>query len=307
MEGDPLADCIVLCGPTASGKSALAVALAQRIGAEIIGVDSQQVYRGLPIGTAQPSPEELAAVPHRLVGFVEPPDEMTAARWAELARSAAAEIRSRGRRVLLCGGTGLYLRAALKGLFRGPAANPELRAALLGEAERVGRAALHARLGEVDPVAAARLAPNDLVRVIRALEVHAATGRPLSEHFERQAREAVRAHWLGLAPPRDELAGRIEARTRRLFERGLLDEARWLRERGLEGWAPARALGYRDALAHLRGELGLAEAMARTSHETRRYAKRQLTWFRAIPEVLWLPWPAPVEAALEALAGRALS
>ncbi len=298
VDGDPLAHAVVLCGPTASGKSALAVALARRLDAEIIGADSQQVYRGLPVGTAQPSAEERSAVPHQLIGFVDPPEEMTAARWAELARDAAARIRARGRRVLVVGGTGLYLRAAFEGLFEGPPRDAVLRERLEREAEERGRGALHARLAAVDPVAAARLSPNDLVRVVRALEVYELTGRPLSEHFERQPPRPVPAQFLGLSPPREELRERILARTRRLYAEGLLDEASWLLARGLERWAPARALGYRDAIARLRGEISLDEAVARTARETRRYAKRQVTWFRAVPGIRWLSWPPSVEEAL---------
>lgn len=295
---DPFDGAIVLCGPTAAGKSGLAVELAERLGAEIVGADSQQVYRGLPVGTAQPSEELRARVPHHLIGFVGPPARMTAARYAELAGQAALEIRSRGRRVLLCGGTGLYLRAALEGLFEAPGADPELRRTLEEEAERIGRPAMHARLAAVDPAAAARLSPNDLLRVVRALEIFEQTGVPLSEQLAGHARRAPHVTWLGVDPPREELQRRIQQRTEHLYRDGLLDEARWLEAEGLRSWAPASSLGYRDALEQLDGKIPLEEALARTARDTRRYAKRQRTWFRAVPDVQWLPWPATLESAL---------
>ena len=302
-EGDPFDGAVVLCGPTAAGKSGLAVELAERLGAEILGADSQQVYRGLPIGTAQPAAELQARVRHHLIGFVAPPVRMTAAAYAELAGQAALELRSRGKRVLLCGGTGLYLRATLEGLFEAPEVDPELRRTLEAEAERLGRGALHARLAAVDAQTAARLSPNDLMRVVRALEVFEQTGVPLSEQLASQKRRAPKVTWLGVAPPREELFRRIEERTARLYREGLLEEARWLTSEGLRDWAPASSLGYRDAIAHLDGRLALPEAIAQTARDTRRYAKRQATWFRAVPGVRWLDWPASIEGALAALGG----
>jgi tRNA dimethylallyltransferase len=292
---------VVLCGPTAAGKSGLAVALAELLGAEILGADSQQVYRGLAVGTAQPSAQLRARVPHHLIGFVGPPVRMTAARYAELASLAAQEVRSRGKRVLICGGTGLYLRATLEGLFDAPEVDPELRRTLMEEAERLGRGALHARLAAVDPATAARLSPNDLVRVERALEIFEQTGVPLSEQLASQVRRKPQVTWLGLDPPREELYQRIDERTSRLYRDGLLDEARGLISAGLTGWAPAGSLGYRDAIAHLEGRLPLPEAIAATARDTRRYAKRQATWFHAVPGVRWLTWPATAEAAFTAL------
>ncbi len=298
---EPFARAAVLCGPTASGKSALAAVLAGRLDAEILGADSQQVYRGLPVGTAQPEPALLSRAPHHLIGFVDPPDRMTAARYGALASATAAEVRARGRRVLLVGGTGLYLRAALEGLFTGPAADPELRARLAAGAEREGPAALHSRLAALDPETAARLPPNDLARVVRALEVFERTGIPLSRHLAAHERRRPEVLWLGLAPPRDELYRRIAERTARLYAGGLLDEAERLRREDLLSWAPARSVGYRDALAHLRGELGLGDAIARTTRDTRRYAKRQLTWFRAVKDLRWLRFPPDVEEAASLL------
>jgi tRNA dimethylallyltransferase len=295
---DPFDGAVVLCGPTAAGKSGLAVELAERLDAEILGADSQQVYRGVAIGTTQPSSELQARVRHHLIGFVAPPMRMTAAAYSELAAEAARDIRSRGKRVLICGGTGLYLRAALEGLFEAPAVDPELRRTLEAEAARLGRDALHARLAAVDPATAARLFPNDLVRVVRALEIFEQTGVPLSQQLASQERRSPRVTWLGVEAPKLELNRRIDERTARLYREGLLDEARWLVSEGLLGWAPASSLGYRDAFAQLDGRLTLEEAMARTVRDTQRYAKRQRTWFRALSDVRWLPWPATVESAL---------
>ncbi len=250
------------------------------------------------MGTAQPSAALQARVPHHLIGFVDPPERMTAARYAALAREVAAGVRARGRRLLFCGGTGLYLRAALSGLFEGPEADPALRGRLEAEAAAQGREALHARLSTVDPATAARLSPRDAVRVVRALEVYELTGTPLSKHLEAQRRASPQLLWLGLAAPREELHRAIDARTRQLYAGGLLDEARDLERRGLTAWAPARSLGYRDALAHLRGESTLAEAIDRTARDTRKYAKRQLTWFRAEPLVHWLRWPPDLDEAV---------
>jgi tRNA dimethylallyltransferase len=295
---DPLDGAVALVGPTAANKTPLAVALAEALNAEIIGVDSRQIYRGVAVGTAQPTGEEQRRVPHHLIGFLDPRERFAAAAYARLARQAAEEIQARGHRVLLVGGTGLYLRAVLEGLFEGPPADPELRRSLEQEAEREGRAALHARLAGVDPATAARLSPNDLVRVIRALEVHAQTGTPMSVHHARHERRAPTVVLLGLAPPRAELYRRIEERTARMYAGGLLEEARWLLREGLQESPPARSLGFRDALAHLQGELSLPDAEAGTIRDTRRYAKRQLTWFRALPGVSWLDWPATLEQAL---------
>lgn len=295
---DPLDGAVALVGPTAANKTPLAVELAEALGAEIIGVDSRQIYRGVAVGTAQPTEDERRRIPHHVIGFLDPRETFAAAAYARLARQVAQEIRARGRRVLLVGGTGLYLRAVLEGLFEGPSADLELRHSFEAQAEREGRATLHARLAEVDPVTAARLSPNDLVRVIRALEVHARTGTPMSVHHARQERRSHAVRILGLAPPRTDLTQRIEERTARMYAGGLLDEAQALLDEKLESSVPARSLGLRDAIAHLKGELSLADARARTLRDTRRYAKRQLTWFRALAGVSWLTWPAGLEQAL---------
>jgi tRNA dimethylallyltransferase len=268
-------------------------------------VDSQQVYRDLPIGTAQPTEALLRRVPHHLIGFLSSDERMTAARFAEQAHQVAMEIAARGRRLVLAGGTGLYFRAVLEGLFAAPPADPALRAALLAEAQgKGGKAALHARLEALDPATAARISPNDLVRVVRALEIAALTGSTISELRAAQVKRSPSVHWFGVAPPREELYRLIDERTERLFASGLLEEARGLLQRGLESSPAARSLGFGQALAHLRGELDLARAVAKAAQATRRYAKRQLTWFGANPAIHWLAWPSKVDEVLMALEAR---
>jgi len=283
----PFDGTIVVAGPTASGKTALAIELAERIGAEVIGADSQQLYADLPVTTCQPTETERARIPHHLVGVLPATERMSAARYGQLARAAAAEIRARGLRVLLVGGTGLYLRAAIQGLFEGPAANPELRAALVAEAERDGREKLHARLAALDPEAAARLSPNDLLRVIRSLEIHALTGQSQSEHHRKHQRGQPAVTWFAVGVPRETLYGRIAERTRAMYP-ALLGEARRLGVRGLQASPAARALGISEALRALAGELSQEEAIELTIQATRRYAKRQLTWFRKEKQIQWL-------------------
>jgi tRNA dimethylallyltransferase len=303
--GDPFDGAIALCGPTAVGKTELAVALAERIGAEILGIDSQQIYRDLPIGTAQPSAELRRRVPHHLIGFLPADERMTAARFAALAREIATDLCVRGRRLVLVGGTGLYFRAVLEGLFVAPSADPALRAGLLRDAEgEGGRAALHARLRALDPDTAARLSPNDLVRVVRALEVASLSGRTMSELRAAQVKHRPRVTWVGLHGPREELYRRIDRRTEALFASGLLDEARALLRRGLERGPAAHSLGFPQAFRHLRGEMDLAAAVAEAAQATRRYAKRQLTWFGANPQITWLDWSTDVEPILELAKGE---
>jgi len=270
---------LVIVGPTASGKTALAVELAQRLGAEIVSADSQQCYRGLDAGTAKPTPEERARVPHHLLDVADPDEQLDANRFVQLADAAIADIAGRGKRAIVAGGTGLWIRALLRGLLDAPGASPGFRSALHEEFEKLGVPALHARLREVDAEAAARILPNDRVRIERALEVHALCGRPLSE-LQREHRFAeVRYHSLiyFLDPPREVLRERIEARTRRMFADGALRaETEWLLGRG-----SARALkiiGYEEMAEALRtGDFAAAEE--RTRARTWQYARRQRTWF----------------------------
>jgi len=281
---------VCLVGPTASGKTELALALAECVGGEIVSADSRQVYRGLDVGTAKPTRAERAHVRHHCLDLADPDDRFDVARFRAAAGAAIADAHGRGRPVVVAGGTGLWVRALLGGLCAAPPASPALRAALAGDGERDGSPALHARLAAVDPIAAARIAPHDRVRVLRALEVALATGRPLSawqaEH--RFADAPYDALVVGLAWPVDALAARIRARAEAMVADGFVDEAARLARRGFGPEAPAmRAVGYREMLACARGTLSLEAATDATVLATRRFAKRQRTWFRARPEVVW--------------------
>ena len=296
---------VTICGPTASGKTALAVELAEKLDAEIVSADSQQCYRGLDAGTAKPSPEERSRARHHLLDVADPEEQLDAARFVRLADAAVADISARGKRVIVAGGTGLWIRALLRGLLDAPGASPELRAALREDFERLGVPALHARLAEVDPGAAARILPNDRVRIERALEVHALSGRPLSE-LQREHRFAQARYeallWF-LDPPREVLGQRIEARTRRMFADGSLRrETEWLLSRGAS--KALKIIGYEEMAEALRtGNFAAAEE--RTQARTRQYAKRQRTWF-ARDAGDPLPWPID-SAALVARAQRFFS
>ena len=292
---------IVLAGPTGAGKSELGVQLADRLGAEIVSADSQAVYRHFDLGTAKPDAEQLARVPHHLVSVVEPTEPFSAARWSALADAAIGDATRRGRPVLVVGGTGLYIRALLHGLTDTPP-DPEIRRALEEEARARGPEALHRRLAAVDPEAAARLPVADVVRVVRALEIHATTGTPPSRlraaHGFGPARYPARIYFLDPGP--EELERRLARRTRAMFERGLIAETERLVARGFRDTAPMRSVGYRQALAALEGRSSAAEAERETLLETRRYAKRQRTWFRREPGSRFL---APPYAAVWEEAG----
>ena len=296
---------VTICGPTASGKTALAVELAEKLDAEIVSADSQQCYRGLDAGTAKPSPEERSRARHHLLDVADPEEQLDAARFVQLADAAIADISARGKRVIVAGGTGLWIRALLRGLLDAPGASPELRAALREDFERLGVPALHARLVQIDPGAAARILPNDRVRIERALEVHALSGRPLSElqreHRFAQARYEALLSFLD--PPREVLRQRIEARTRRMFADGSLRrETEWLLSRG--AGKALKIIGYGEMAEALRtGNFAAAEE--RTKARTRQYAKRQRTWF-ARDAGDPLPWPID-SAALAAAAQRFFS
>jgi tRNA dimethylallyltransferase len=281
---------LAVVGPTGVGKSDLGVLLAERLGGEVVSADSMQVYRGLDIGTGKITLEERRGVTHHLLDVVDPEEPFSAAEYERLALAAVEAIRGRGRLPIVVGGTGLYYRVLVRQyLFAGPGADPALRAALGAEAEALGPETLHLRLAGVDPVAARRIHPRDLRRIIRALEVYTLTGVPLSS--QQQAGEEPRFDLVtvGLTAPRDVLCRQIEARVDRMLADGLVDEVRGLRERGLESWLTAvQALGYKEFFPYLSGEEGLPEAVARLKQDTRRFAKRQLTWFRREKEVRWL-------------------
>lgn len=272
----------VIAGPTGSGKTSLAIELAQRLDAEIVGADSQQVYRHFDIGTAKPTPAQLAAVPHHLISVIEPLDTFSAVRFQAMADRAIADIHARGKQVVVVGGTGLYLRVLLHGAVEVAGANPRLRSELEALAEREGRQAVHARLAAVDPETARALPTSDLVRVIRALEIHAQTGVPASVHRSRHRFAPTRHPFrmFVLDPPRDVLYPAINQRTRAMFDAGLVEETRALIERGFREAAPMQSVGYVQALAVIDARMTLEEAIEDAARESRRYAKRQLTWFR---------------------------
>ena len=281
---------VIVLGPTAVGKTELALAVAQRVNAEIVNADSQQVYRYLDIGTGKPSKPERERVRHHLIDVVNPDEDFNAARYRQLAAASIDEIHKRGAKVLVSGGTGLYLKALTGGLFSGPSQDTELRANLEREIAQIGLAALYDRLIATDPGANTKIHPNDRQRIIRALEVYQRTGRPLSEwqNEHRFQEEAFQVLKIGLARARDELYDLISRRSESMIRAGLLDEVRGLMERGYElDLKPLRSVGYRQMGEVIEGIKGLPEAIAEMKQETRRLAKRQLTWFRSDPEIRW--------------------
>ena len=288
---------LAIVGRSASGKSALALRIARASGGEIVACDSMQVYRGLDIGTAKPSAAERAEVAHHLVDVVDPDQPFSAARYVELADRAIAEVRARGREPIVCGGTGLYLRALRWGLIEAPPRDERLRARLMEEELRAP-GALHAQLAAVDPASASRIAPRDRVRVIRALEVFQLTGRPLSAHHAGHAPSERQPMKVAvLSPPASELEPRIVARTRAMLEAGLVDETRRAIARYGEV-VPLQAVGYREAAAFLDGKLAESELEPAIVRSTRRYARRQRTWFKKEREVLFCPDEAALLAAV---------
>src|SRR3954465_10414065 len=300
-----LHDCWFLSGATAVGKTAVGIALARRIGAEIISLDSMAIYRGMDIGTAKPTAAERDAVPHHLVDIVEPSVEFSVAQYVDGAAAAVSDIRSRGREPLFVGGTPLYLKSLLRGLFDGPSADWQLRREIEEELQHVGQPALYERLAQVDPVAASHIHPHDTRRLIRALEVYRATGEPISHQqlqFE-EGRPAEECRVFVLRRRREELHARIEGRVEAMVACGLVDEVRNLLANGIElGRTARQAVGYREALAYLSGEYDHDEMVARITYRTRRFAKRQGTWFRSLSECRFIDIAGEVNA--EAVAAR---
>jgi tRNA dimethylallyltransferase len=285
---------VVLLGATAGGKSEIALHLARLVGGEIVGADSRQIYCGLEIGTAAPSAKDRAVAPHHLASFLAPGEIYSAGRYAREAAPILEEIAARGQVPIVVGGSGLYLRALLDGLFEGPERDPALRAVLDERLKREGLDALRADLERVDPVALAAILPGDSVRVIRALEVHALTGRPISELRRERRRKGVAARRFGIRWRREPLATRIANRIQDQLRDGFLAQARELLDAGHDPAAPGlHTLGYRELLAHLRGESSLDEAVATIALRTRQLAKRQETWFRATGEVTWFELESP--------------
>jgi tRNA dimethylallyltransferase len=282
---------VVIAGPTASGKTSLSVKLALELGAEVVNADSMQVYRGMNIGTAKPDMEERKGVVHHLLDVVAPDEEFDAAIYRSLAIPILKEIDAKGKLGLVVGGTGLYLKTLLGGLLSCPPKDSQLRASLREECETRGSLHLHDRLRRVDPETAERIHPNDWVRITRALEIITLTGRTPSElsrahGFRDRALEALK---ICLDVKREELYRRIDDRSEAMVEAGLIEETEALLKKGFSpGLKPMKALGYRHMVGYLKGDCSIEEAVAALKRDTRRYAKRQLTWFRADTEYLWI-------------------
>jgi tRNA dimethylallyltransferase len=293
MFSSPFSNALVLTGPTGSGKSELGVELAEKLDAEIVSMDSMALYRGMDIGTAKPGAELRQRVPHHLLDVREPWQSANVAWWLTEAGNCVRLIESRRKRALFVGGTPLYLKALIYGLFDGPPADLELRRRLTDESQQAGAQALHERLAMLDPAAAKRLHPNDVRRIIRALEVLELTGRPLSNWQQQWKAEPSAEHtanvesppqvlWLDL--PRAELYARIDARVGQMMKAGLLEEVRQLRALPHPiSREAAQALGYKELFAHLEGQSSLAKAVVRIQTRSRNFAKRQITWFRHLP------------------------
>ena len=284
---------VVILGPTASGKSALAISLAQRFGGEIVSCDSVALYRGFEIGTAKPNREQRLLVPHYLLDIAEPNEPFTAGEYARRAREVLREIAQRGRLPVVVGGTGLYLRALLEGLFPGPKRSEPLRRRLRERATKRESPYLHRILRRLDPAAARKIHPNDAAKLIRAIEVCLASRARMTELWQERGREPLRGFRIlriGLNPPREKLYERINGRAEQMFDDGLVEETKSLRERYGEGAkiAALDSLGYRQAVQLLRGELTREQAIAAAQQGHRNYAKRQVTWFRREPSVHWL-------------------
>ena len=305
--GKPLLICVV--GPTASGKSYLALRIAEEKGGEIVNCDSMQMVRELDIGTAKPTPEEMAVVPHHLFNQVSLSGSYSAGEYMEQARHTCAEISSRGKVPVVTGGTGLYLRSLLQGMFEGPPKSDLIRERLQNIARRKGNVFLHHWLETKDPKAAARIETGDQVRLVRALEVYLATGESISSlHGKMDPIAGYRIIKIGLNPDRSLLYERINQRAADMFEAGLLEETRQLLKEGYDASSKGfEALGYRYAIQVLKGTMDESRAIELTQRDSRRYAKRQMTWFRREPGIKWIPdfgnSPSAVEAAREILTG----
>ena len=285
---------IVIAGPTASGKSDLAIELAEQLNGEIVCADSLTIYRGLDIGSAKPTPEQRRRIPHHLLDIREPTQPFTAADFRAEAGQVIDEILTRGKLPLVVGGTGLYLRVLLHGLTDAPGEDPALRQRLRQRAEREGAATLLEELRQVDPETAARCHPNNLVRILRALEVWHTTGSPLSSFHQRHGfgDQPYDALLLCLDLAREELYRRIDHRVELMLGAGLVDEVRSLLQAGVPADAKAlQAIGYKEVLAHLRNELPLEAMKELIKRNTRHLAKRQLTWFRREPDLQWVAYP----------------
>lgn len=281
---------VVIVGPTAVGKTALAVDLALAFETEIVTADSMQVYRGMDIGTAKPTPQEQRGVPHHLIDVCDPDRLFNVAEYRDLAHEAIASIHAKGRVPIVAGGTGLYVKAVLdEFLFPDEGPDYDVRHELETYVQKHGELALHARLAQVDPATANRVHPNDVRRVVRALEVYQTTGRPLSAHLKEIANSSsrYRALQIGLKRPRPSLYGRIEARVDEQIRSGLIEEVRVLTQRFPQMPIAQQALGYKEIIRYLDGEASLEEAVTLIKRDTRRFAKRQFTWFNRDERIRW--------------------
>lgn len=280
---------LVIAGSTATGKTAAAIEIARQLGGELVGADSVQVYRGFDIGSAKPSAAELRGVAHHLIDVFDPNQEVDAMAYAALGDAAIRDIVGRGRFPIVVGGTGLWIRALIRGLVDVPAVDRVIRKRLEEAAMKDGAPALHARLGEVDPISAKAIHPNDSLRIVRALEVYEQTGMPLgalrAEHALGQAR--YRALLIVLELEHESHGAVIEDRARRMLEAGWVDEVRSLRERWGDEIRPLGSVGYREVLEHIRDDVPIEETVRRIRKSTRIYARRQRTWFRSEPGVSW--------------------
>lgn len=280
----------MVLGPTASGKTALALALAERFRGEIVNCDSVAMYREFEIGTAKPTAAERARVPHHLLDFSNPSDHVTAGEYARQARAVLQQIKSRSALPIVVGGTGLYLRALLEGLFAGPQRSEELRGRLRELSEEKGTGHLHRLLGRLDPAAAAKIHANDTPKLLRAIEVCLASRSKMSELWKqgRDPLQGFRIVRLGLDPDRNALYNRINQRAQSMFDLGLVEETRRLLEKYGPDARPLAALGYKQAAALIRGEIDRPAALQAAQQAHRNYAKRQMTWFRREPDVIWI-------------------
>jgi len=281
---------VVVLGPTAVGKSEVALELAAHINGEIINADSQQVYRQMDIGTAKPSTKLRQKIPHHVIDVVDPDEEFNVARYRELATASIYDIQKRGKRAIVSGGTGLYIKALTRGLFLWPAQNAGIRAENTLKAQRDGLTSLYERLGQIDPSATSWIHPNDRQRIIRALEVYESTGKPMSEWQKEHGfgETPFTTLKIGLDRQRAELYDRINQRCDQMIEAGLVDEVKGLLARGYGlDLKPLRSVGYRHIGLFLMGQMSLEEAVFLMKRDTRRLAKRQLTWFRSDKEIRW--------------------
>lgn len=293
---------IVVLGATATGKSEFGLLLAKAFGGEVINADSMQVYKLMDIGTAKPPPHVRKEVPHHMIDLVLPDEPFSAGQYKTLGRKAIEEVLSRDRVPLVVGGTGLYIRALLEGLIEGLKGDETIRKALYEEAKQVGNLGLWRRLAEIDPEAARRIHPNDLYRIVRALEIYEITRIPPSQlrqahGFRERPYDTLK---IGLYKPREELHRRIRERVDEMIKQGLVDEVKGLLQMG---YGPElnsmKAIGYREIIRYLMGEIGLEEAIGLIKLNTRRFAKRQMTWFKRDPEVHWIRYPEELDQAFE--------